>query len=164
MPRAEPQQPLIAHPGTSSNSSSTDPGAVDPVQQEFTPWSEAEITEAAARAGEMSLDESDQVVPLNSEDPEARLHWMALPPMPTPRTGVMRSQACGGITVVLFIIVMCVAGTHWFTARADGTISVVLNVAVWIETIVAILCLLGLMYGNPGEIKRSEATCTVRVS
>ena len=104
----------------------------------------------------------DQVEPLNTaEDPEARLHWTALPPMPAPHIGAMRSQACGGIFVVLFIICMCVAGTHWFTSRLEGVVSVVLNVAVWTETAVALLCLLGLMYGNPGEIKRSEATCTV---
>ena len=136
------------------------------------PWSQAEVTAAAAGAvgqleGTMALgdSQSDQVMPLNTaEDPEARLHWTALPPMPTPHTGVMRSQACGGITLVLFIIAMCVAGTHFFTSRVEGTFPVALNVAVWAEAVVAVLCLLGLMYGNPGEIKRSEATCTVRLA
>ena len=133
------------------------------------PWSQAEVAAAAAGAdeleGTMALGDSDQVKPFNTaEDPEARLHWTALPPMPTRRIGVMRSQACGGITLVLFIIAMCVAGTHFFTSRVEGTLPVALTVAVWAEAVVAILCLLGLMYGNPGEIKRSEATCTVRLS
>lgn len=160
MPRADSssQRPLVGREGGSSD------------EPNFAaPWSQAEITAAAGAADQleatMVLDDSqsDQVVPLNTaEDPEARLHWAALPPMPTPRTGEMRSQACGGITLVLFIISMCVGGTHFFTSRVEGTFPVALNVAVWVEAVVAFLCLLGLMYGNPGEIKRSEASCTVR--
>jgi hypothetical protein len=163
MPRADSssqQRPLTGDESRSSD---------EPVFA--APWSRAEVTAAAAGAagveGTMALEDSqsDQVVPLNTaEDPEARLHWTALPPMPTPHTGVMRSQACGGITLVLFIIAMCVAGTHFFTSRVEGTFPVALNVAVWAEAVVAVLCLLGLMYGNPGEIKRSEATCTVRLA
>lgn len=129
--------------------------------------SQQPLTESKSDNGMQSDEQSDHVAPLNTpdtEDPHSRLHWMALPPLPTRKSSEMRSQACGGITVVLFIIGMCVSGAHFFTLKAEGTFPVVLNILVWTEAVVALLCLLGLMFGDPGEIKRSEANCTVRAS
>jgi hypothetical protein len=155
MPRAD--APADQHQALLGSTSGGAAAAADDDGPQQRPWSQAEISEAAAAMPATAPAEDQE--PLNAEDPAARLHWTALPPMPSRHKGEMRSQACGGITVVMAIIAMCVGGTHFFTSGMEGTPFFVLSVAVWAEAAVALLCLLGLMYGDPGELKRSEANC-----
>ncbi len=91
----------------------------------------------------------------------AGLHWTALPPMPQPHSAQMRSEACCGAATVLIIIGICVGGTHIFSSDLDGTAAQgIFHLVVGAEAAVALLCLLGLMIGDPGTLRRSEARCT----
>lgn len=95
--------------------------------------------------------------------PTAGLHWTALPPMPQPRSAQMRSEACCGCTTVLSIIVVCVGGTHLFVSGVGAEATEfphVFHYLIGAEATVALLCLLGLMFGDPGTLKRSESRCT----
>ena len=89
-----------------------------------------------------------------------------LPPLPTPDRQTMRSQAASGCTVVLMLIAVLAGLPHsvgnnyggpWehgnFRLRQLGL------VALYIEAFFAILCLLGIMWGDPGVLKRSPETC-----
>ena len=87
-----------------------------------------------------------------------------LPALPEPDHARRRQESSMGCTVVLSIVTACVTTT-----------SIVLNVidvhkeapalkwagmvAVWTQGIAAIGCLLGILYGDPGIVKRSPATC-----
>ena len=93
----------------------------------------------------------------------ASLLWTALPPLPEPRADVMRSQARGGTALVLGVIAACIAATHTAAAMEDGLeppMPALFLVAVYAEAAVAIVCLLGLMRGDPGVIQRSAERCT----
>ena len=90
----------------------------------------------------------------------AGLHWTALPPMPRPNSSQKCSEACCGCAFVLTIIAACVGGTHLFAAGFDPQVQRIFQIAVLAEAAVALLCLLGLMLGDPGTLRRSEARCT----
>ena len=90
----------------------------------------------------------------------AGLHWTALPPMPRPNSSQKRSEACCGCAVVLTVIAVCVGGTHLFAAGFDAEVQLIFQIVVLAEAAVALLCLLGLMLGDPGTLRRSEARCT----
>lgn len=93
-----------------------------------------------------------------SDDIESGSNWadvFALPPMPEPDYKSMRSEACCGNCLVLGLIVFFVAPVH-MSFTADTFMYVLL---IYAEAIVAIVCLLGLMWGDPGTIKRTPETC-----
>lgn len=135
MPRADDSDPLLAAFVEATTAESA-PGRA-PSSTE--PWSRQEVAEAMTGSQPMVI----------VEDPQSRLHWTALPPLPRPHYAAMRSQACGGVSVVMCIIVMCVGGTHFFVKGLTGTPFILLSAAVWGEAVLAVLCLFGLMFGNP---------------
>ena len=133
MPRADGSDPLLtAFVAASSLSSSPSPSN----QQQrppstAQPWSHVEVTEAASVTSSISAMTEAEPLALSVEDPQSRLHWSALPPMPSPHYAAMRSQACGGVSVVMCIIGMCVGGTHFFVQGLDGTPFIFLSAAVY---------------------------------
>ena len=93
---------------------------------------------------------------------DAALHWTLLPPLPQPLRDRMRSQAAVGCSLVSTIIFLCVFGTHKSLAdgNADAAVKQGFLVSVWAESAVAFACLLVVMFGDAGVIKRSEERCT----
>ena len=86
-----------------------------------------------------------------------------LPPMPAPNLTDMRSEACFGCLFVLFLIGTAVGIPHavapelpTFHAWDAKAISFA---CLYGEALIALLCLLGLMLGDPGVLKRSRETC-----
>jgi len=92
----------------------------------------------------------------------ATLDWTEYPALPTPNLSEMRGQATAGCTTVVCIIAMCVGATHGAVAmgKLDGALPPLFLGAVWAAAGVALFCLAGLMFGNPGVIQRSQERCT----
>ena len=93
-----------------------------------------------------------------SDDIESGSNWadvLALPPMPEPDYRGMRSEACYGNCLVLTLIVLFVAPVH-MSYTSDTVMYLLL---IYAEAIIAIVALLGLMWGDPGTIKRTPQTC-----
>ena len=107
-------------------------------------------------SAESAADEPLNAAGANGEQPTAGLHWTVLPELPTPKHGVMCSQYCGGCVFVCVIIAMCVGGTHAFSQDMESPLKQIMLGLVWTEAAAAIVCLLGLAFGDPGVIKRSE--------
>lgn len=84
-----------------------------------------------------------------------------LPPMKTPDLATMRSQACTGTVVVLLLIAMLAGLPHASKVPpyAGWAVRDVGFTLLYIEAGLAIACLLGLMWGDPGTLKRSQQTC-----
>uniref|UniRef100_A0A7S2GJH6 Palmitoyltransferase n=1 Tax=Haptolina brevifila TaxID=156173 RepID=A0A7S2GJH6_9EUKA len=91
-----------------------------------------------------------------------------LPPLPTPNLSVQRSESTTGCTVVLVIIGLCVGFPNAVTASQgwkwpgpnepwDGQ-AIGLTI-LYSEAVIALICLLGLMFGDPGVLKRSPERC-----
>ena len=86
----------------------------------------------------------------------------ALPPMMPPDLCAMRGEACCGNTLVLFLIFLFVAPMQAFVTHTTEPITFLTRLwvgAIWAEAATAIVCLLGLMWGDPGTVKRSPETC-----
>ena len=91
----------------------------------------------------------------------AGLHWTVLPALPTPNHAAMRKQSTIGCAVVISTIVGCVSATHtavWL-GELESPLPTAFVAAIWAETAVALICLLGLMFGDPGTINRCEERC-----
>lgn len=88
---------------------------------------------------------------------------VALPPPPSPQYAAMRVQACGGCCFVLIVICVCVGGTYYGTELPTrdfpDSLKLALRYLVYTEAAVAIICLLGLMWGDPGVVHRSTDSC-----
>jgi len=89
--------------------------------------------------------------------------FVALPPQPKRRKTEMRLQASIGCATVVLITSCCVAATEFGARSMDGwaphALLSVSRCLVYIAALVAFGCLMGLMFGDPGVIKRSESTC-----
>ena len=100
---------------------------------------------------------------LVSEEGGVPVRVEELPPMPAPDLTQMRSQATTGTVVVLSLIALLAGSPH---LRAVGCPSQVpglgCNVGfalLYIESILALVCLCGLMWADPGTLKRSQERC-----
>jgi hypothetical protein len=87
-----------------------------------------------------------------------------LPPLPKQNLGTMRAQACTGCSVVLLMIGLLVGLPHMVRPNvgarfAEGGAIPVLLIILYAEAAVAIFCLCGLMFGDPGTLKRSADRC-----
>ena len=85
----------------------------------------------------------------------------ALPPLQTPDYCAMRGEACCGNTLVLFLIFLFVAPMQAFVSQMTTPMTFAQTVwmgAIYSEAVTAILCLFGLMWGDPGTVKRSPET------
>ena len=104
--------------------------------------------------------EGDDAVDTESLEGSAML-WKegdvnSLPPLPTPVYSEMRAEAACGCSLVIGIIIVLVGSTHAslaVTVPGKGPSDFVRMVGltlIWSEAVVAMLCLLGLMWGDPG--------------
>ena len=85
-----------------------------------------------------------------------------LPPMPTPDYATKRSESYVGIAVVLVIIAACLGGTYGAALATPDLPRGVLWLVLWLvslEAVAAIGMLLGILFADPGTIKRSQETC-----
>lgn len=93
---------------------------------------------------------------------EAEFDLSELPPLPRPAYFEMAMQSACGSTLVFALIAVFVGTTH-FVPLADDVLPPFLwwvcFIAIHAEAVVALICLAGLLFGNPGVIRRSPATC-----
>ena len=85
----------------------------------------------------------------------------ALPPLPDQDLCAMRGEACCGNFLVCFLIFLFVAPMQAFAMQTTTPLTPLMKLwigAIWAEAATAITCLIGLMWGDPGTIKRSPAT------
>ena len=100
-----------------------------------------------------------------TDPPGAGLHWSALPPLPEPRYDKQRQESCAGCSLVIGIITACLAATHGSVALGDmpASFQPYFLAAIWTEALIAFVCLLGLMYSDPGVIQRCEDRCDFKL-
>jgi hypothetical protein len=88
-------------------------------------------------------------------------HISKLPPLPSPQFAARRQETRVGVTVVLGISLACIGVTHGIALEAIGGIEKhspawwTFLIMVYSEAGIALLCLLGLMWADPGVVKRS---------
>ena len=85
-----------------------------------------------------------------------------LPPPPVPNYSQRSLEARRGVMTVLYVIAVCIGLTHGVgltAGRITGVMRTVCLVAVYSMSAIALVCLAGLMFGDPGVVQRSEATC-----
>lgn len=92
------------------------------------------------------------------------MDWRELPALPAPDVKTQRKQAAIGCTLVVSLIVIFVTTTHLSVAFGSGPLMsqlthMVLFAMIYSEAIVALYCLHGLIYGDPGVIQRSAEVC-----
>lgn len=103
----------------------------------------------------------------DAEQPMLDSNWEALlPPLPQP-DGAMRTEEAAGMALVTVIVCACISGTHlgvWLMDFGDPShwislLATRLKILVYSEAALAFLCLAGLMFADPGVVKRSRETC-----
>ena len=85
----------------------------------------------------------------------------ALPPLPEQDLCQMRAEASCGNSLVLFLIFLFVAPMQAY-ANTQANLTMVQRAwifAIYAEAATAIFCLLGLMWDDPGTIKRTAENC-----
>eukprot|EP00929_Paragymnodinium_shiwhaense_P098363 TRINITY_DN59841_c0_g1_i1.p1 TRINITY_DN59841_c0_g1~~TRINITY_DN59841_c0_g1_i1.p1 ORF type:complete len:314 (+),score=20.76 TRINITY_DN59841_c0_g1_i1:214-1155(+) len=90
------------------------------------------------------------------------LDLSSLPPLPERNQSVRLSQAVGGCMLVLGIVGTCIAVMQSVAVLATDlpeALRWLLLSLVYAEAGVAVICLIGLMVRDPGEVRRSLATC-----
>jgi hypothetical protein len=87
---------------------------------------------------------------------------LMLPPLPEPNLPLMRRQMAGGASFVLLVGVLIISITQGVTLTigelppaAWWTVLVV----TYTEALIALLCLAGLVYGDPGVVQRTPENC-----
>ncbi|CAE7790451.1 Hip14 [Symbiodinium sp. CCMP2456] len=75
----------------------------------------------------------------------------------------MRSESACGCGLVLGLIALLVTATRHMTAKIAGHVNEAVRstlfYAIHVEAILALVCLLGLMWGDGGVVQRSRRTC-----
>lgn len=90
---------------------------------------------------------------------EELLGGIVLPPMPVPDLKQMRSEAAGGCSFVICVVITCVGVTVGTTRALPESMHASLIVTlVIVEALVALCCLAYLMWGDPGVIPRNRHT------
>ena len=88
-----------------------------------------------------------------------------LPPLPEPNHKERASQACCGCTVVFCIIGVLVGIPHahsrqpLYSGQLPRDTLAIGQLLLYIEAAIALFCLAGLMFGDPGVLKRSQQRC-----
>jgi hypothetical protein len=87
---------------------------------------------------------------------------LMLPPLPEPNVQLMRRQMAGGTSFVLLVVLLIISVTQGVTLTigelppaAWWTVLVV----TYTEAVIALLCLTGLVYGDPGVVQRTPENC-----
>ena len=118
----------------------------------------------------MEVEELEEHAPmLEGEDPSeppfettSAPKWRDLPPLPEPRHSDRNGEAAMGCAVVGSIVFGCVVATHTGVSLLGDEragLARALLALVYVESAIALACLLGLLCGDPGVIKRGEAAC-----
>eukprot|EP00929_Paragymnodinium_shiwhaense_P092249 TRINITY_DN52138_c0_g1_i1.p1 TRINITY_DN52138_c0_g1~~TRINITY_DN52138_c0_g1_i1.p1 ORF type:complete len:251 (-),score=38.55 TRINITY_DN52138_c0_g1_i1:436-1188(-) len=111
--------------------------------------------------GRSSYDEVETAADPEAETEEERI-LRSMPPLPTPNYKAMRAQACGGVCMVMAITTFCVgatrAGMKDVRDMPDGLWWLIMG-GIHLEAALAVICLIGLLLGNPGVIERSLDSC-----
>ena len=81
-----------------------------------------------------------------------------LPALPTPNRAQQRCEASGGCALVIAIVSICVGATSAVSMHLPVEQRVPLLVLILVEAGVALGCLGGLMFSDPGIIKRTPAS------
>ena len=101
----------------------------------------------------------------SSNPPSSFSTWAdvyALPPLPERDYCAMRGEACCGNTLVLFLIILFVAPMQAYVHNSVQPMTTMVAIwmgAIYMEAATAIICLLGLMWGDPGTVKRTPENC-----
>ena len=88
-----------------------------------------------------------------------------LPPLPTPNYSTMRSQAASGMLVVFVMSCAMVGMPHVSLGGKEGPFDGPFGskwigfILLYLEASLAFCCLLGLLWGDPGVLKRSQERC-----
>lgn len=97
------------------------------------------------------------------KDPPTQELLALLPPLPEPNRWEMRSESACGCGLVLGLIAVLVTATRHMTAKIAGHVNEAVRstlfYAIHVEAILAMVCLLGLMWGDGGVVQRSRRTC-----
>lgn len=87
----------------------------------------------------------------------------SLPPMPNRDYHQRRKEGSHGATLVISLCAVFVTATTSVVGVASDELPAAFVwtaiAAIWTEAIVALVCLAGLMFGDPGEVKRSREAC-----
>ena len=87
----------------------------------------------------------------------------SLPALPERHVWTMRGEAVVGCTLVCLLISLLVGLTQGVAlapgAATQGPLLWTALALIYAEAAVAVGCLIGLMFGNPGEVKRSPQSC-----
>ena len=85
-----------------------------------------------------------------------------LPPLPVPNHRQRSREARQGVFTVLYAIACCVGLTHGVgltAGRITGGWWWFCLVAIYTMAAIALVCLVGILCGDPGVVPRSDATC-----
>eukprot|EP00756_Hemistasia_phaeocysticola_P005198 Hpha_TRINITY_DN13216_c0_g1::TRINITY_DN13216_c0_g1_i1::g.154790::m.154790 len=90
----------------------------------------------------------------------AGLRLTDLPPLPARRVQTRNQESCCGIwTVLVLIVILDGAGIGGVANMLEGKARIVMMLVMAGWTTIALLCLLYLLLGNAGEVRRSRRTC-----
>ena len=123
------------------------------------------FTEDASVKVEMADQSANPAPAENSASPEhvAVNVTLQLPPMPEPNSEEMSSQACGGICCVTTLILGELAFAHFVVVilgKPGLVVTIIFLSIMWLDAIFAVICLLYILNGDPGEVSRSpEVSC-----
>ena len=97
------------------------------------------------------------------DSPENWSRVRSLPALPGRHIWTMRRESVVGCTLVFLLISLLVSLTQGVAlapgAAAPRPLIYAALALIYTEAAVALLCLLGLLFGNPGEVKRSPQSC-----
>jgi hypothetical protein len=120
--------------------------------------------------GEMTVDLESSDLECSDRDRQELLdspeNWSrvrSLPALPERHIWTMRRESVLGCTLVCFLVSLLVSLTQGVAlapgAAAPRPLIWAALALIYTEAAVALLCLLGLLVGNPGEVKRSPQSC-----
>jgi hypothetical protein len=142
---------------------------VEPTQIPDNAVAEASSRDALSKATALSpgniLGESDSRPQTPSISGGSRIPLELLPPLPIPKYKTIRHESAGGASIVVLLIIIFVTLTHGIAMTAVRTVppgttahSTFLAL-IYGEALVATICLLGILFVDPGFIYRSPETC-----
>merc|ERR1712086_52797 len=122
------------------------------------------FTEDASVKVEIADQSANPAPAENSASPEhvAVNVTLQLPPMPEPNTEEMSSQACGGICCVTTLILGELAFAHFVVVilgKPGLVVTIIFLSIMWLDAIFAVICLLYILNGDPGEVSQSPEAC-----
>ena len=100
-------------------------------------------------------DQEDSLIAEQGELPLSKL-----PPMPPPNYNERCSESILGIAVVTVLVGLFVGVTHGVAVGPNvNSTNWVALLFIYAEAAIAFICLAGILFGDPGVVKRSRETC-----